>query len=403
MVKTDLRIAVIADDFTGAMDTGVMFANEGLHTEFLLSQQPPSSDIDVIVISTDSRGRDQQSAVAAIKETASRFDNRTLFKKIDSTMRGHIAAEIETLLQVTGINKALICPAAITAGRTVQNGVLYVRGIPLNVTAFAHDPHFPATTSQVQQRLCPSSSIHIDLSGLAREQNQVLERIQQSDAQLITFDAVTHQDLVRIAKIGIAGDYLLCGSMGLARAWMDALTDKPAKHGALPDIKMDTDKPLLIVTGSRHPATARQIKTLSQHVPTHTTEITGQFQLATDYDPLASQSRQHQAVVLQTPDVRIDDPAEVNRIYALMRDVVQRLCDETALAGLVIIGGETAYHICQSLGATGIRILGEIESGVPVGQMIAGYADTLPIVTKAGGFGTDSTLCHVVDWLKQRD
>lgn len=396
-MTTDLRIAVIADDFTGAMDTGVMFAHYGLHTQFHLLIDVSSSDVQVIAVSTDSREKDVKSAIASIKETASLFGNRQVFKKIDSTMRGYISAEIDALLQTTGQKKALICPTEVEAGRVVRDGILFVQGTPLHETAFANDPHYPARTSQLQELLSYSSTMHINLDSQNRGYDAVLNKIRQCSSKLITFDAVSNQDLANIAKIAIEEDYLPCGSMGLGRAWIDTLLGNDTQPITTHPIDFNTDLPLLIVSGSRHPITAKQIEALTQYIPTHVVEMSEQF---TGYDDLTSEIRQYQAIVLQTPTAQIEGQNVINRIYGIMRDLVQKLCNESRFAGMVIIGGETAFHVCHAIGATAIRIFGEIESGVPVGQIMGGCASSLPIVTKAGGFGTDSSLCHVVDWLK---
>jgi len=54
-------IYVIADDLTGANDTGVQFAKNGYRTMFLISEDESlditfSNDYDVFVIDTESRG-----------------------------------------------------------------------------------------------------------------------------------------------------------------------------------------------------------------------------------------------------------------------------------------------------------------------------------------------------------
>lgn len=402
-MMTDLRLAVIADDFTGAMDTGVMFANVGLHTEFYLSEAPVCDDVEVTVINTNSREKDIQSAVAAVKQSVSKITSRKLFKKIDSTMRGHIATEIETLLQITGIEKALICPSAIAVGRIVRDGILFVNETPLHETAFAKDPHYPATTSQLQEILTHSSSMHINQESLSRGNAEVLDTIRRSSTKLVSCDAVSDDDLTAISQIAIDGDYLPCGSMGLASTWIKNLLGDVAREETLPKISINSEKSLLIITGSRHPVTRKQIETLSQYASTYVVEISEQVQLSAVYDDVTSQHSQYETIVLGTPSTRITDRTIMNHIYSVMRDLLKRLCDESWFAGMVIVGGETAFHVCQSLGANAIRILGEIEGGVPVGQMIGGCANSLPIVTKAGGYGTDSTLCHVVDWLKLQD
>jgi uncharacterized protein YgbK (DUF1537 family) len=65
----------------------------------------------------------------------------------------------------------------------------------------------------------------------------------------------------------------------------------------------------------------------------------------------------------------------------------------TSTPGAVILtGGQTARLVCQHIGAVGVRLVGELEPGVPVGSLIGGLWDGVPVITKAGGFGSPSTL-----------
>jgi uncharacterized protein YgbK (DUF1537 family) len=69
-----------------------------------------------------------------------------------------------------------------------------------------------------------------------------------------------------------------------------------------------------------------------------------------------------------------------------------------ALGALFATGGETARALLQSFGVTAIRLLGEIEPGMPWG-MTQG-AIHCPIVTKAGGFGNAETLRRCLNHLR---
>ncbi len=67
-----MKMIVIADDFTGANDTGVQLAKKGARTEVMLtSQQKPSRRADVLVINTDSRALSAEQAAVAVKQALS--------------------------------------------------------------------------------------------------------------------------------------------------------------------------------------------------------------------------------------------------------------------------------------------------------------------------------------------
>ncbi len=155
-------IGVIADDFTGAMDTGVQFVRVGLETALLLSPAH-TLPIPVQVISTNSRNVDVATAQQQTVQAASLFRDRLIFKKIDSTMRGHIGPEIETVLGLTGLKKAVVCPAVIEAGRTIRAGKLWVEDVLLHQSDFAHDPSWPAATSDMASLVSlPATHLHLN-------------------------------------------------------------------------------------------------------------------------------------------------------------------------------------------------------------------------------------------------
>jgi uncharacterized protein YgbK (DUF1537 family) len=59
---------------------------------------------------------------------------------------------------------------------------------------------------------------------------------------------------------------------------------------------------------------------------------------------------------------------------------------------LFLTGGDTADAVLTSVGGKGIRILGEVVTGVVQGTLIGGPLEGLPVVTKAGAFGREDTL-----------
>ena len=65
---------------------------------------------------------------------------------------------------------------------------------------------------------------------------------------------------------------------------------------------------------------------------------------------------------------------------------------ETRPGLLFLTGGDTADAVLTFAGGKGIRILGEVVTGVVEGTLIGGPLDGLPVVTKAGAFGGEDTL-----------
>src|SRR3954453_12303623 len=92
--RSEMRIAVIADDLTGAADTGVQLARSGHRTAVAFRGELP--DTDAVVFDTDSRGLPAAAAAARVRACAlADADADIVMKKLDSTLRGPIAAEVE--------------------------------------------------------------------------------------------------------------------------------------------------------------------------------------------------------------------------------------------------------------------------------------------------------------------
>ena len=150
MTSVRTAYAIIADDLTGAGDAGVQFAAAGLRTRTLRDDWTPESlaGAEVVVVDTASRGLAAEQAYRRVAAAAARLQaaaTQVVYKKIDSTLRGPLGAEIDAVLDACGLNLALVCPAYPANGRTLQDGVLLVGGIPVAETPAAADPHGAGT------------------------------------------------------------------------------------------------------------------------------------------------------------------------------------------------------------------------------------------------------------------
>lgn len=88
-----LQTVIIADDLTGANDTGAILAQKGFQVGTILKrgQMEDFEDFDTLCISTDSRAMKPKEAYEAIHEAAELFpvSSSILYsKRIDSTLRG---------------------------------------------------------------------------------------------------------------------------------------------------------------------------------------------------------------------------------------------------------------------------------------------------------------------------
>ncbi|GAB3649309.1 hypothetical protein GCM10028791_14600 [Echinicola sediminis] len=148
-------IAVIADDITGAAEIAGVCLRWGIPVSFSLDAKP-ASGADVMVIATDTRSMSEAEAVQETERIAAELLEMGItwiFKKSDSVMRGHVAAELKVLAKKLHKEKMLLAPANPYTGRSISEGNYYVKGRPLNETSFKDDPTFPALSANVKDLL----------------------------------------------------------------------------------------------------------------------------------------------------------------------------------------------------------------------------------------------------------
>ena len=150
-----MMIGIQADDLTGACDTGAPFAARGLETLVVVDDgdgpRPlPDAGAAVLVIDTESRERPVDEARARARRAGGTLragPRRILYKKLDSTLRGRVAAEVDGMLEGAELSVALLAPAFPAQKRVVVDGQVRVDGRPADETPVARDPTFPPTGS----------------------------------------------------------------------------------------------------------------------------------------------------------------------------------------------------------------------------------------------------------------
>jgi D-threonate/D-erythronate kinase len=367
-----MLVGIQADDLTGACDTGAPFAARGLDTLVVVhGDDPPVLSFAtpaVLVIDTESRQRPIEDARQRARWCGSTLragSPTVLYKKVDSTLRGHVAAEIDGMLSGAGLEMALLSPAFPAQHRTVVDGCLLVEGRPADETPIALDPAFPRMGASVLGLLAAEGVRPVGALPLAtvrRGREAVVTRLERSvpGGRVLVADAESAKDLSVLADAGRDRSLLLAGSAGLATALARretcAMTGRPARPR----------RPLLVVAGSAHPATRNQLARLGR--------------------------RDGLAVVAPSADGGAGDPARRRETIDRLADAARTRVDRERPGGLLLTGGETAIAVLRALGATGVRLAGQLEPGLALGVLAGGPFDGLAVMTKAGGFGDPDVL-----------
>jgi D-threonate/D-erythronate kinase len=391
------EVAVIADDLTGACDTGIAFAVVGLPTFVAFGDgTPPPAQI--VAFDTDTRRMERGAAVERVRAAARRAYRdgaRTLYKKIDSTLRGHVAAETAALLEgaaAEGHERALVvaAPAFPPLGRTTRGGRVFVRGTPLEETEVWRDSGMTGSADMVQ--MFRGAGLRATTSSLGQVRSGDLAGVLDSATDVAVCDAEEDGDLLFVARAGarLRRPVIWLGSGGLARHLPAALELRPHGAGGVPS-PANSSGPVLTLVGSRSSVSREQARRLGEERGVETLTIEPAALLQHD-DSAGEAVRRALAsgndlVVLIGLGGRVEPARESELAIALGRIAAEHA---GRIAGLVATGGDTARGALTALGASGIWLEGEVEPGVPLG--IANARPPLPLVTKAGAFGNPDTL-----------
>lgn len=395
---------IIADDLTGACDTGACFARFGFKTFVALKPGSIYSDAEVLVCSTQSRSISERAAVQAVRQVVTNHivqaSRPFIYKKIDSTLRGHPGAELRAVLEVSGEQRAVVSPAFPSQGRLVRSGRLVVHGKPLEETIFYPEV---ACGSLAHWFNFPPGYRPLDLQEMSGSQD--LERTLNQEAGIFGLDVETDGDLDAVAAAGLkAGIRVWCGSAGLARslASRSAKGERPAED--LPQGAW------LVIVGSRHPVALSQVDALEQAgaAVVSLDQIlvapgSGEGQAAIDDVSkrkalqVARWLDQGRTVVLSVRGLP-ESPGEEHLVASSLARIARWILEDVSkpFSGLGLTGGDTAAAVCGVLGCTWLRLDHEIEPGLALGCMVDGQVAGLRVITKAGGFGQVGSLLRLI-------
>ena len=135
--------------FSGAAELAGAALRYGLTAEVTTQPGEPCA-ADVCCLDADTRRLPIDEAAAKTSQFAAALlaaRPKLIFKKTDSLLRGHVAAEIDAILRQTGQPRALLCPANPGRGRIVRAGRYYVEDVPLDQTGSRSRPDASAPYS----------------------------------------------------------------------------------------------------------------------------------------------------------------------------------------------------------------------------------------------------------------
>lgn len=404
----------IADDFTGALDTGVQFAARGIPTQVTVDPEVDfaAHDTAVLVVDTETRHLPASEAyekVFHLSRRALAYGIRNIYKKTDSALRGNIGAELTALLQASGRKNLPFLPAFPQAGRITRQGFHYIDGIPVTESPFGLDPFEPVRHASVTELIAEQCGTPAKSCPAPTPDSSLPD-----EPGILVFDAESTDDLLstgrRLSEAGMLS--ISAGCAGFGAILPDLLDIFEGKPRPLPSL----DPRFLVVCGSVNPITLAQLDraeragfarirlTPRQKLePGYWSGSHGQKELLQIEEILAQNPR----CIIETNDpggnqptadyaakLCIDRETLRVRIAGSLGYLVGELFTSPFLGTLLLTGGDTLLQCMNCVGVTELEPLCELEQGVVLARFSCNGC-TRHVITKSGGFGKEDLLTEL--------
>lgn len=411
-----MSLVIIADDITGALDTGVKFSQMGINTIVVPDngEAAPSAELfqnEVVVFDSNSRHMSPKAAYEAvykIAQCARKNGVRYIYKKVDSGLRGNIGAEIEALSDAYGNKPVYFAPAYPAMNRVTRDGIHYIGDIPVDKSVFGQDPFNPVTSSFIPDIITQQSGLK---SVLAAPDNHV----STDDRVVVVIDAATKEDMsVICGNFTEAGvPELMSGCAGFAEFLPDLLNLKRDKESAeLPKSK------IFILSGSVNPISLKQIAYASSQgykdklVPIGiklSKDFTNLAEAASFLSEIETSSRESTVIICASKDAQDVKETQDSAFGTGMTlsDTQQTIADNMgriaallseSLSGHVpmIVGGDTLLSFLKIKNIAEVRPQTELSPGV-----VLSFYEGGAIISKSGGFSGEDVFLEVAKMISK--
>lgn len=439
MIINSNTIGIIADDLTGANDTALQFMLNNVDTNILLNtdQEPEKANTSQAwAIATESRNIAPEFAFEKVKLATQYLVDKVnpdyFYKKIDSTVRGNISVEVLSMLEVLGWDAAIIMPAFPQENRITVGGYHLLKGIPIERTEMARDPHSPIYESHLPtllqsqlgenlKNLVGSIELKTILDG-AGPILQAMNKLIENGVKLIVADSVSITDLEQIVLAMQKSNYkiLPVGNSAAGRVLSNEWFPRAEKSVEVLPIKIPK-LPKFIVSGSATQITSSQIDKYEQSADyeenTLVIELGMDNILAGVKDELVNRIvtnltgenvvMVHTSKLLNNFDGFSDDTMKADlsksglagAVTDFLAELTGQVLEKTK-AVLITLGGETSYKCCNAITANQLKLLDEVLPAIALSKNIK--SDQF-IVTKSGNLGGVNTLIEIINYFKKHE
>lgn len=399
------RLMILADDLTGAVDTGALPAASG--REVVVYTDPDAynenAQREVVCINMATRGCSEEQAFMVHRRFAERNKSYKgfLIKKLDMGFRGNPAVEISSLLKYLDRSVCFVVPALPLFNTFTLYGNQYVKGRILKESLYADDPIHRVEESFVPAILSRNVDIkvgHLDIDTV--KSNDLVEsvaRMVRDHTQIIVFDAVSNDDCYRIFKCLSDGypQALWAGTLGLLSG---------AARMLYGDVREREQAPRQIrcacFSGTAYDVTKKQIAYSQERglevVHLNIALCLNDADMSREMSRVVSQCKtiNQRGNFMVVPEMPVTLPKKglPERILHTLTLCAEEVCRNVTADRIVIIGGETANAIFHKYNVSQMLIKEKPETGIAAGIFLDGIYAGYEFAAKGGSVGTIDAL-----------
>lgn len=402
------RYLIVADDFTGANDTGVQLKRRGVPTSVVFSSDFIASE-GSFVLDTESRALGPEEAAAAVRAGLKGVDLTAfgrVMKKVDSTLRGSVAAEIKAVDELYGSELVVFAPALPDLGRTTVGGVHLLKGIPITRTELAKDPKTPVTEDNITKLL---EAVYDEPVTHISEDQVSAGEIDFSGGRVFTCDSATNADLRSVIQAAVATGKrtLWVGTAAMADHLLGVEVDVPPALAVVASVSAVSREQVNFAAGEGIPLVSVPIPELltgEQKLETYVAQTVALLKEGKDAI-LASSASCNRAELDRS--VAVGEKLNMTReqvsgyTQMVMGKMTRAILEQTPISGMFLTGGDTALGFFMEARSLGSSIVTEIAVGIPMMRLSGGPFAGLKVVTKAGAFGKEDAITFALRKLKE--
>ncbi|MCI9582580.1 four-carbon acid sugar kinase family protein [Clostridiaceae bacterium] len=411
-----VKLLIIADDFTGALDTGVQFAAGGAETRVVTNVEYDfeSAEEEVLVLDAETRHLKKEEAYEVVFRISRRaFESGVpyLYKKTDSALRGNVGAELRAVLDATGRPSIHFLPAFPRMNRITRNGIHYIDGVPVHESVFGQDPFEPVTCSSIRQMIESDIPVTVvsEMGGW------------RPNPGIMVYDASSDRELKEAGRFLMEADelHLMAGCAGFAGVLPELL-----HLNRRADREITLTEPFFVACGSVNPITKSQLD-FAQKNGCERIRLTPPQKLEQDYyetaegrhflEEWAGLAAEQKVCILDTNDppgsgetldyarehgITLEDLRV--RISSTLGYILKGLL-ELGLGGtLLITGGDCLIGFMKHIGCEAIAPVCEMAPGTVLSE-IEVKGRRLGVISKSGGFGAETLLVDLARRIKGKE